>query len=130
MPATSRTVERPDATVRGLWRAALPLIIPPFVWIAALGLSWAIQEFTCSAVVSTGAPVPETALLTALLVVNAVMLLIAAASGLFSIRLLREGRNARAQPMTFIGATGIGFSIFFGIGIVLIGAMPLTLEVC
>ncbi|MGW9551442.1 hypothetical protein ACWG8W_10380 [Citricoccus zhacaiensis] len=129
MPALS-FVHQPDETTRGTWQAVLPLLIPPIAWVASLGLSWLVQDFTCTASMTAGAPVPEAALLVTLFVMNAVLLLITVGSGLFSVRALRRGRRVHAPLMSFLGFIGIALAVLFGFGIVLIGSAPLVLEVC
>ncbi|GAA1659215.1 hypothetical protein GCM10010977_08410 [Citricoccus zhacaiensis] len=129
MPTPS-FVHRPDETTRGAWQAALPLLIPPVAWLASLGLSWLLQDFTCTASATAGAPAPETALLLVLMGMNAVLLLITVVSGFFSVRALRAGHRARAPLMSFLGLSGCALAVLFGFGIVLIMAMPLVLEVC
>lgn len=130
MPSSSSYLHRPDETVRGSWLASSPLLVPPVAWVASLGLSWLVQDFTCTASMTAGAPVPETALLVTLFVMNAVLLLITVGSGLFSVRALRRGRRVHAPLMSFLGISGIALAVLFGFGIVLIGSAPLVLEVC
>ncbi|GAA1127478.1 hypothetical protein [Citricoccus alkalitolerans] len=127
---TPTFLHQPDETTRGTWQAVLPLLIPPIAWLASLGLSWLVQDFTCTASVTAGAPAPERALFVVLLVMNAVLLLITVVSGLFSARALRHGRRAGAPLLSFLGLSGCALAILFGFGIVLIMAMPLVLEVC
>lgn len=129
MPAPS-SVHRPDKTTRGTWQAVLPLLIPPIAWLASLGLSWLLQDFTCTASATAGAPAPESTLFMVLVVMNAVLVLITVASGLFSARELRRGRRAGAPLLSFLGLSGCALAVLFGFGIVLITAMPLVLEVC
>lgn len=121
---------RPDRTARGTWRAALPILVPPVAWIASLGLSWAVQDFTCTAAFTTGTPVPDTALFTVLMVMNLVLLLVIVAYGLVSVRDLRRGVRERAPLVSFLGLTGIALAVMFGFGVVMIGATPLVFEIC
>ena len=124
------TTPRPDATVGSTWWAVLPLLVPPVAWVTSLGMSWAVQDFTCTASLTAGAPAPGTALLITLLAMNATLLLVTAASGVLSVRMQARGRRAGSSLTGFMGATGTILALFFGFGIVLIGATPLLLEVC
>lgn len=130
MPATATRNDRPAFTIRRVWGTALPLLVPPFVWIASLGLSWAVQDFTCTAAITAGAPVPATALLTTLLVMNAVLFAIAVISALYSVRIFRQGRRDGSALLRFVGVTGVLLAAYFGLGIVAIGSTPLVLEIC
>lgn len=130
MPSTATTGHLPDATTGRTWSAALPLLIPPVAWIASLGLSWLVQDFTCTAAVTTGTPVSATALFVTLMVLNGVLLLITLGSGLASVRQLRSGRCAGEGLSTFLGGVGLLLALLFAFGIVLIGASPLILEIC
>jgi hypothetical protein len=128
--ASPSSVPRPDRTTRGTWRAVLPLLIPPVAWLASLGLSWAVQDFTCTASLTAGVAVPDAALFTVLMVLNIVLLLAIVASGLISARALRHGMRAGAPLMSFLGLCGIALAALFGFGVVMIAATPLVLEIC
>lgn len=128
--STTVTPHRPDATLRGLWRAALYIIVPPVAWVASLALSAMISEFTCAAVITAGAPTPEAGLRRTLVVISIVLLVIVVINAVLCAGALRRARNAKAPLMRFIAWTGVVTSIIFGFGIVLIGIMPFALEVC
>lgn len=108
----------------------MPLLVPPVAWTASLGLSWLVQDFTCTAAITAGAPVPGTALLATLLAINTVLLVVTAGSGVVSVRDYRAVRDAQASLLRFLALTGAILAVFFAYGIVLIGAMPLVMEVC
>ncbi|MFC7402813.1 hypothetical protein [Citricoccus sp. GCM10030269] len=110
--------------------AILGLFVPPLAWLISLGMSWMVQDFTCTASMTAGAPPPETGLWITLLVMNAVLLALTVSSGFVSGRTLRTGRSTGVTLTTFLGTTGIILAVVFAFGILLIGMTPLALEVC
>ncbi|GGH47983.1 hypothetical protein [Microbacterium album] len=103
--------------------------VPPVAWLGSLGLSYVIEDFTCAAVASAAAPVPDAALQVLLLVLNAVLLIVCLAAGALGVVLARRDDEER-NTIAFLGWTGVASAALFGFGIVLIGIHPLLLGIC
>lgn len=128
--STSTAAHRPDRTARGTWSTILPLVIPPAAWTASLGLSWAVQDFTCSAMLTAGAAVPGQALFTTLLVINLVLLAVIILCGALCLRTLLRARRVHSPLQSFLGLTGVALAVLFGFGVVMIGSAPFVFEIC
>lgn len=102
------------------------VLVPPGAWLASLGASYAVQDFTCAAFSSAARPGPDTTVLVLILVGNAVLLLLTVLAGVVGWRQWRTGRTV----VRFLGVVGAGLAALFGLGIVMIALPPLFLEVC
>lgn len=106
--------------------AVLSVLLPPAAWLVSLAASYVLQDFTCSAFANAGRPGPGDTLLVLLLVGNALLLALTVLAGIVGWRQWRSGRST----VRFLGLVGAGLSVFFGLGILMIGLPPLFLEVC
>ncbi|WP_179951027.1 hypothetical protein [Xylanimonas oleitrophica] len=119
------------STPRGTRAAVTAVIVPPVAWVAALGLSYVVQDFTCTAYASNGAPAPSAGVGAVILATDAVLLLLTVAAGLVALRTVRHARADGGRPLqAFCGLLGVMLAVAFGAGIVLIAVNPLVLEVC
>ncbi|GAB3553474.1 hypothetical protein GCM10027404_26000 [Arthrobacter tumbae] len=118
------------------WREPLPVatvaaLTPPVVWLLSLGLSYAIEDFVCTAAASAGAPAPTETVRVLIIVLNIVLLLVTVAAGLAGfVAARRVPASNGSGAATFLGYTGALLAIMFAFGIILIGINPLVLEVC
>lgn len=105
--------------------------MPPAAWVLSLGLSYLVQDFTCSAAASAGAPPPESALLVVLTALNLILLLLTLLAGAGGLLLARHRRKrGGTQVLGFLGYVGAVLALVFSYGIVLIGLNPFVFEVC
>ncbi|MFC8923065.1 hypothetical protein [Cellulosimicrobium sp. NPDC057127] len=118
---------RVDRRVRA---AVASVLVPPVAWAVALGASYAVQDFACTAYASAGAPAPDAAVGAVVLALDAVLLLLTVAAGVVALRALRRARATDDDLLRFLGALGLALAVGFGAGIVLIAVNPLVLEVC
>lgn len=128
MTTTERTAAGPDRPVTV--RAVLALLASPAAWLVSLGLSYAVEDFTCAAFASAGAPAPAGSVRGVLLGLNVLMLALTVAAGVVSWRVLRTEQAHRSALVRFLGQGGVSFAAVFALGVVLIGMNPLLLEVC
>jgi hypothetical protein len=131
-PAAGRPEESPPRhrVDRGVRAAVAAVIVPAVAWALALGASYAVQDFACTAYASAGAPAPDAAVGAVVLALDAVLLLVTVAAGVLAVRALRRGRAADDHLLGFLGALGLALALGFGAGIVLVAVNPLVLEVC
>ncbi|MCW4384782.1 hypothetical protein OH146_03230 [Salinibacterium sp. SYSU T00001] len=135
----------PRARRKHLALAAIAVLASPAAWLASLWLSWGVQDFTCSAAASADSDAPAAGLFVILLVMNIVLLVLAALSGVVGWVLARHSRAATQQAesdggngesanrpgvLSFLGVTAAVLSLLFCYGIILITANPLVFEVC
>jgi hypothetical protein len=114
-------------------RGRLVLLVfaaPVAAWIASLAVSYLVQDFTCSAAASTGAPPPGAGLEVLLLALNAVLLLVALAAGGLALVLALRAPDEDTAGLRFLGGTAATLALLFAFGIVLIGVTPLMFETC
>jgi hypothetical protein len=129
--ATGTPTQRPTPVRRDIRVGVAAMLVPPVAWALSLGLSYAVQDFTCSAAASASDPDPAASLRAVLLALNGVLLvatLVAGAGGLAAGRRSRRGKDSGL--VAFLGYVGAGLALVFAFGIVLIAANPLVLEVC
>lgn len=120
-PGTSRTVTR----------AVVAVLVPPVAWLGALGLSYAVQDFACTAYASAGHNPPTTVIGAVVLGLDVVLLVLTLAAGGMAWRVHRRaGDGERTSAQSFLGLLGVLLSVGFGTGIVLVAVNPLVLEVC
>jgi hypothetical protein len=131
-PAGPRPDEGPDRhRVDRRTRAAVAsVVVPAVAWAVALGASYAVQDFACTAYASAGAQAPDTAVGAVVLALDAALLLITVAAGVVAFLALRRARATDDDLLRFLGALGLALAIGFGAGIVLVAVNPLVLEVC
>lgn len=132
-PGTSTAVQHREKT--SLWREPLPVAIvsalaPPVAWLLSLGLSYAIEDFVCTAAASAGAPPPTETVRVLIVVLNIVLLLVTVVAGLAGFAAARRAPSHGSGAALFLGYTGALLAIMFAFGIILIGINPLVLEVC
>ncbi|GAB2943877.1 hypothetical protein GCM10027280_35690 [Micromonospora polyrhachis] len=110
--------------------AVAALLVPPVAWALSLALSYAIQDFTCSAYGSVAEPPPEGAIFAVLTVLNAVLFLVTVLAGIAGFVVARRIGRGRRSPLVFLGYVGAGLAVVFGFGIVLIAWPQFVVEVC
>lgn len=118
--------EQSPPTGRATARGLIATIVPPVAWLVSLAASYVLQDFACSAYASAGAAAPDGSILVGLLAGNAVLLLVTVVAGVLGTLEYRREEGVRG----FLGLIGLGSSVVFGLGIVLIAVNPLVLEVC
>ncbi|MBE1874884.1 hypothetical protein [Myceligenerans pegani] len=120
----------PATRPRTVRAAVAAVLIPPAAWVTALGLSYLVQDFACTAYTSSGRPPPSTVIGALVIGLDAVLLALTLAAGAVA---WREHRRAAGDdsPLTgFLGLLGTALSLGFAAGIVMIAVNPLVLEVC
>jgi hypothetical protein len=113
-------------------RAVAAVIVPAVAWAAALGLSYAVQDFACTAFTSVGQSPPSALIGTIVVVLDAILLAVCVAAGLVAWRCARSARHGGpgAPLLGFLGHLGVLLATVFGASIVLIAVNPFVLEVC
>jgi hypothetical protein len=107
------------------------LLVPAAAWLGSLGLSYTVEDFTCSAAATSSLTVDADALRAVLLGLNAVLLVVALLAGWAGLSVARRSRGPHGSPLlSFLGYTGAGLALVFAFGILLIAWNPLVLEVC
>ncbi|MFD2795800.1 hypothetical protein ACFS27_19725 [Promicromonospora vindobonensis] len=112
--------------------AVAGVLVPPVAWLCALGLSYVVQDFACTAYASAGHPPPATMIGAIVVGLDVVLLVLVLAAGGVAWRVHRRAAPdvERSSPLSFLGLLGVLLSVGFGAGIVLVAANPLVLEVC
>ncbi|MDX2377259.1 hypothetical protein M4I32_10655 [Microbacterium sp. LRZ72] len=107
------------------------LVAPIVAWLISLGASYVIQDFTCSAYTSTGRMPPGSAVFWIVVALNACMLAICVAAVIAgAVLLVRREREQDESGGAFLGVAAIGAGLFFGYGVVMIGATPFLFGGC
>lgn len=125
--ATSTTSTRP------WWRRPLPIatisaLASSVLWLLSLAVSYAIEDFVCTATASAAVPQPSETLRILLVALNAVLLLLTLLAGVLGF--LAATRAEGLGVATFLGYTGAVLAVMYAYSIVLIGIQPLLLEAC
>lgn len=120
-----------SARPRSVRLAIAAVLVPPVAWLGALGLSYLVQDFACTAYISAGQAPPTTAIGVAVVGLDAVLLGLAVLAGLVAWRTHRRAGADEDSPLLgFLGRLGLFLSLAFGAGIVMIAVNPFVLEVC
>jgi hypothetical protein len=107
------------------------VLLPPVAWLCALGLSYLVQDFACTAYTSAGHSPPAMVIGAIVVGIDVVLLALAVSAGVVAWRVHRQARDAEpSSPLGFLGLLGLLLSVGFGAGIVLVAVNPLVLEVC
>lgn len=128
--ATSATSTRP------WWRRPLPIatisaLASSVLWMLSLAVSYAIEDFVCTATASAAVPQPSETLRILLVALNAVLLLLTLLAGVLGFLAARAATRAEGLGVvTFLGYTGAVLAVMYAYSIVLIGIQPLLLEAC
>ncbi|MDR7381036.1 hypothetical protein [Promicromonospora iranensis] len=111
--------------------ALVGVLLPPVAWLCALGLSYLVQDFACTAYASAGHSPPATVIGAVVVGLDVVLLALAVSAGIMAWRVHRQARDTEpSSPLGFLGLLGLLLSVGFGAGIVLVAVNPLVLEVC
>ncbi|MGI5187220.1 hypothetical protein ACQEVI_03645 [Promicromonospora sp. CA-289599] len=111
--------------------AVAGVLVPPAAWLGALGLSYLVQDFACTAYTSAGHSPPTTVIGAVVVGLDVVLLVLALAAGGVAWRVHRRTPDTEhSAPLNFLGLLGLLLSLGFGAGIVLVAVNPLVLEVC
>lgn len=122
----------PEATrPRSTRLAVAAVLVPPVAWVCALGLSYVVQDFACTAYASAGRNPPTTVIGTVVVTLDVVLLVLTLAAGVVAWRTGRRATAGDSSPLFgFLGRLGTFLSLGFAAGIVMIAVNPLVLEVC
>lgn len=122
----------PEATrSRSAALSVAAVLVPPVAWVGALGLSYVVQDFACTAYASAGRTPPTTVIGAAVIGLDVVLLLLTLAAGVVAWRTNRGAPTSDSSPLFgFLGRLGLLLALGFGAGIVMIAVNPLVLEVC
>lgn len=121
---------------RPWWRRPLPLAVisalsSSVLWLMSLGLSYGIEDFTCSAAASAAVPPPHQFLQVLLVALNGVLLLLTLAAGVIGFLVARSAHQTDGPGAArFFGYTGAMLAVMYAYSIVLIGVHPLIMEAC
>lgn len=111
--------------------AVAAVLVPPVAWVSALGLSYVVQDFACTAYASAGRTPPTAMIGAAVVGLDVVLLVLTLAAGVVAWRTDRRARTSDSSPLFgFLGRLGLFLALGFGAGIVMIAVTPLVLEVC
>lgn len=120
----------PAARPRTVRAAVTAVLVPPAAWLAALGLSYVVQDFACSAYTSAGRVPPATAIGAVVVGLDVVLLALTLAAGVVAWQAYRHASAEHSPLPGFLGVLGMILSLAFAGGIVMIAVNPLVLEVC
>lgn len=104
-------------------------LTPPAAWLASLAGSYAIDDFACTAAQSAGAVPPGAGVLTAVIVLNAVLLAATVLAGFLAHRMARSRRDQH-PAIGFLGTTTLVSAVVFGAGIIFIALVGIALGGC
>jgi hypothetical protein len=128
---TEEEVRAAGPSRRSTRLAGTAFVVPSVAWVLSLGVSYALEDYSCSAAGSAGADAPRQGVFLLLMGLNVVLLLVCVGAGVIGVRAARQHRDrGPAAPVRFLGWTGAVMGLYFGLSIVLIGLAPLFLEVC
>ncbi|MFW2514588.1 hypothetical protein ACNI3K_12515 [Demequina sp. SO4-13] len=104
-------------------------LVPPAAWLASLAGSYAIDDFACTAARSAGATAPSSGVLTAVLILNAALLVLTILAGFVAFRIGRRRRDQH-PAIGFLGISTLASAVVFGGGIVFIALTGIALGGC
>lgn len=108
------------------------LLASPIAWLLSLTVSYVGHDFACAGAETATFTVSTGALSVVLFILNIVLLLVAAASGVLGLRIHRATRDSGEAGATaqFIGITGFAMAVLFVFGIILIAVNYLVFAAC
>jgi hypothetical protein len=124
----------PTFTDRRSRTVTLPFVLlaSPIAWLLSLTVSYVGHDFACAGAETATFTVSTDALSVVLLILNIILLIVAAASGVLGFRIYRSARDTGESAATaqFIGVTGLAMAVLFVFGIILIAVNYLVFAAC